>query len=196
MSIEENNIEYTDEITSTFQKNKPSIIDLYVADNYISLDSIKERIENSTLFEKIEVSVLRDDILCAHVKYKQIMFDIFLKISDGEDKDIGSMNRVLVEDDTVALAAKCRKYIKSYVESDSDFIEAYYAQLKLLSVISDNSLLIVDCSQWCIYSYQYVEQFAKSNVDIIDSNLFKVKAKNDGVLYTEGLDRFGIKDFF
>lgn len=184
----------TDELKGKFIANKPSIIDLYVSDNEINLTKLELRINSSELFEKVKAIKVSDDILRTDLVYKGIDFSVYLKVMPNDDIDLLNISQVLVEEEEIVAANQCEYYIKSYIEVKHDFVKAYYAQVKLLSLLSERPLLIVDCSQWCIYSHRYVNQVAKSNVDIIDSNLFKIKATPEGMLYTDGLDRFGIKE--
>lgn len=176
-----------------FVANKPSVIDLYTLDNF-TLDSLKARLESQKLFEQLNIVSIKEGIMKIRVMYKASNFILYLKIISNDHINLSQINRVLVDDDEIALASKCSKYIKTYVDAKSNFVQAYYAQLKLLYLLSDQPILIVDATQWCIYSNDYLRQFALLNIDIIDSNLYKVKYLEDGTIYTEGLERFGIKD--
>lgn len=186
--------EKVNKLKGNFKANRPSIVDLYVSEKEISLTTLKRRIEQSNLFQSVSVNIVNDDILRTDVLYKDISFSVYLKIMKNDDIDLLNISQVLVDEKEISAANKCEYYIKSFIEVKHDFVKAYYAQIKLLSLLSDNPLLIVDCSQWCIYSYRYINQVALSQVDIIDSNLFKIKATPEGTLYTDGLDRFGIKE--
>lgn len=177
-----------------FKANKPSIIDLYVNEKKLSLAKLEENLKLSSLQDDIKTSYVNDDLLRVDYQYKEVKFSIYLKIMKNDDIDLFNISQVLTDNDKIEKANNCEYYIKSYVDAKHDFVKAYYAQIKLLASLSDVPLIIVDCSQWCIYSDKYIKQFSKSNVDIVDSNLFKIKATPEGSLYTDGLDRFGIKE--
>ncbi|MDF9866745.1 uncharacterized protein YlaN (UPF0358 family) [Bacilli bacterium PM5-3] len=177
-----------------FEANKPSIIDLFALDNNMSYQKIIDNINKRSIFSNVSISDIKDNILHVRVTYKDVDFNIYLKIMENRNSKLEAINKVLVDDETIKSANNANYYIKSYVDTKHDYVKAYYAQIKLLAIITDNPLLIVDCTQWCIYSATYINHFLKYNIDIIDSNLFKVKYTSDGCLYTEGLERFGIKD--
>lgn len=176
-----------------FKQNKPSIIDLYI-DEEIVMDNILDRIKSNTIFDSLEVVSDKDGLVKIKLKYKKNIFEIYLKVYNNNYEDLDKISRVLVDDELIEKAKKQKKYIKSYINPFEEYVKAYYAQIKLLSLISEEPIIIVDCSQWCIYSKSYIKQFMENNIDIIDSNLFKIKSDNDGTLYSEGLERFGIKN--
>jgi len=178
-----------------FKVNKPSIIDLYALDD-INCENIIENIKyiDESVFSNVELGDVKNNILHVKVTYKDSEFNAYLKIVDNIKNDLKGINKVLVENEKIEKANKTKKYIKSYIHAKHNYVKAYYVQLKLLALLTKEPLLIVDCTQWCIYSDKYIQHFLNNHVDIIDSNLFKIKHSNDGTLYTEGLERFGIKD--
>ena len=176
-----------------FETNKPSIIDLYALDN-LNYDTIINNIQKQTIFSNVEICDIKDNILHVKVTYKKNVFSIYLKITKNDNTDLNNISRVLIDEKAIEQANQSSAYLKSYVLAKHNYVAAYYAQIKLLSCLCDKPLLIVDCTQWCIYSDKYIKHFAKHKVDIIDSNLFKIKYSFAGSLYTEGLERFGIKD--
>ena len=179
--------------TEYFEPNKPSIIDLYSEDK-LDIDIVANTIKNNHPFAELEIGKIRNNILPVKVLYKGNHFTIFLKKVANDKEDLHNINKVLVDDELINKANKCRYYLESYLAAKNNYIEAYYAQIKLLACLSKKPLLILDCTQWCLYSYKYIEHFLRYNVDIVDSNLFKIKYSKNGMLYTEGLERFGIKD--
>ncbi|WP_423363445.1 DUF4026 domain-containing protein [Mycoplasma sp. P36-A1] len=176
-----------------FVPNRPSVIDLYF-DEETTFEDIELKLQDQTLFKSLEIINLQMGIMKVKVLYKDNYFSIYIKIVNNDDIDLTKINRVLVDEEDIYKAAKTSKYIKTYVDAKTNFVQAYYAQIKLLYLLSNKPLIIVDCTQWCIYSAKYLQQFALNDIDIIDSNLYKVKATPDNTIYTEGLERFGIKD--
>ncbi|MDL2211476.1 hypothetical protein LJB88_01200 [Erysipelotrichaceae bacterium OttesenSCG-928-M19] len=176
-----------------FVPNKPSVIDLYTEDN-MSIDDIETNLKNNHLFKKMSFKKVKDNILEVTVEYKANTFRIYFKNISNEKCDLSKINKVLVNSESIAKAQQCKTYLKSYIKTTSHYLDAYYCQIKMLALLSKCPILIVDCTQWCIYSSAYISQFLKYDVDIVDSNLFKVKYLKPGTFYTEGLERFGIKD--
>lgn len=184
---------FRDMNNSSFIPNKPSIIDLYINENIV-MDDILLRLNNNEIFDAFKVISNKDGLIKMNVTYKNTSFEIYLKEYNNDYEDLDKISRVLVDDELIEKAKIQKKYLKSYVNANEEYVKAYYAQLKLLALISNDPILIVDCSQWCIYSKFYLKQFMINHVDIIDSNLFKIKSDNNGTLYSEGLERFGIKN--
>lgn len=183
-----------EENNKMFNYNRPSIIDLYANDE-ISFDNMITTLENSILANQLSYKKLNDKILKVTYNYNDFDYHVYLTIVDNKDKyDLSKINKVLTDEDIIQQATNVNSYIKSYVDIRCNYVSAYYTQIKLLAVLTNEPLLIVDCSQWCIYSEAYLKQVLHSNVEIIDSNLFKVKLSKENTLYTEGLERFGIKD--
>lgn len=183
---------YSEYPQDLFNTNQPSIIDLYTEDELTST-KICYNISKSRFNNVMKCNVIDKKLCKVTFNYKDTEFDIYLSIVENYE-NISDINSVLVNDTLIEKANKTTHYVKSYVKSNEDFVKAYYAQIKLLAIISDKPILIVDCSQWCIYSALYLKQFLDNDVDIIDSNLFKIKIDNESTLYTEGLSRFGIKE--
>lgn len=181
---------------SMFKKNKSSIIDLYVTDeSELDLNVVANKLEGSkSVFNSIEAKIVADNILKVNVTYKEENFLVYFKLVQNTDI-IDGITEVLVDHDKIEKAKKANVYLKCLVDEEYNFIAAYYAQIRLLALISDNPLIIVDCTQWCIMDGNYLKGISRTSVDIIDSNLFKVKLRGGDWLYTEGLERFGIKEF-
>lgn len=183
---------YVENTLDFFNTNQPSIIDLYTEDE-LTFTKIRYNISKSRFKNHIKCNQIEENICKVTFDYKDNLFDIYLSIIENKE-DISDINSVLTSEKVINLANQSKSYVKSYIKSDHDYVEAYYAQIKLLAIISDKPLLIVDCSQWCIFSALYLKQFLENDVDIIDSNLFKIKIDDETTLYTEGLSRFGIKE--
>lgn len=175
---------------SFFIANLPSVIDLYDRSN-LTLDAIIESLKQ--LPEELVEWEILDHILKVKYYYQDIYVNIYLSIVSNEEGLTG-INRILVDDSSIVEAEQAKYYLKSYVEQKDNFVAGYYAQLSLLNLIAVDPILIVDCSQWCLYSPNYLKQMGTLNINIIDSNLFKVKLTDNDTLFTEGLGRFGIKD--
>jgi len=185
----------TNEETSYFIQNKPSVIDLYTQENP-SIEMIQNQLAlHQQLFDRLEIVDIKNDIVQVRVQYKEDLFVIYLRIMHNDSIDLTKLNHVLTQEEDIVQANHKTHYIKSFVETKNNFVKAYYAQLKVLYLLSSKPLLIVDCSQWCIYSKDYLSQYALNNIDLVDSNLYKIKYNSTlGCIYTEGLDRFGCKD--
>jgi hypothetical protein len=178
-----------------FVANKPSVLYLYI-DEVLSNGVLIKRLINNHSFDSLEVIQTNNDIVKVRVLYKEVYFNIFLKVDYNENLKLENIASVLVDDKDIEKAVHTNIVIKSFLDTKHEFVKAYYAQLKLLNCISTEPLLVLDNNQLCIYSKEYLAQFGSLNIDIVDSNLFKIRYDSHNTLYTTGLDRFGIKDFF
>lgn len=173
-----------------FIANLPSIIDLYDYQE-LTLSTIIQSLDQ--LPEGLVEWQVNDNVLRVKYLYQNIPVYVYLLIVKNKD-NLKDINRILVEDKAVEDAEKAKTYVKSYIDQKENFVEGYYAQLSLLNLISKEPILIVDCSQWCLFSAGYLKQMGSLNINIVESNLFKVKLTDNDTLFTEGLGRFGIKD--
>ncbi|MDR3215128.1 MAG: hypothetical protein LBT75_02490 [Bacilli bacterium] len=177
-----------------FVPNQPSIIDIFISDKKFNNKDIIKRINESAFSEDVNVIDIKKQIIKVEITYKSVDFQLYLQIVANKRDEIKEVSSVLVNEDIIDEAYHCKFYIRSYLDAKHDFVKGYYAQLKVLASLSDNPLLIFDNSQWCLYSVGYLQQCAKYDVDIIDSNLFKIRYDGKHCLFTQGLGRFGIKE--
>jgi len=182
-------------LTPYFTPNKPSIIDLYTQDT-LTIEYLLYRLSlPNTLFDKLKATNLNKGIILVDVTYQGADFKIYLKIEEKDHQfNLGNINRILIDDETLSQAQRCSRFVKSYVEAKHDFVKAYYAQITLLYLATEKPLLIYDFCQNCLYDSGYIQQYGLLPINIVDSNLYKINYSKEGFIYTRGLDCFGIKD--
>ncbi|MDR1781610.1 MAG: hypothetical protein LBR40_01215 [Bacilli bacterium] len=174
--------------------NKPSIIDLYIDCDKINNNEIIERLKNTTNIGNIISIENRNQIIKVEAKYDNNIYYLYLQILANKNNKLSDTSNVLVNDNIINKAKNKKFFIKSSLDTKHNFVNGYYYQLKVLNALSDEALLINDNSQGCLYSAGYLKQMANSNINIVATNLFKIRFDTKLCLYTQGLDRFGIKE--
>ncbi|MGL4383556.1 MAG: hypothetical protein ACRCTA_07560, partial [Bacilli bacterium] len=169
-----------------------SIIDLYLNNDH-SLETILEQEDFHAFFSQYVVT-FKDEVAIINLVFNEQPFTMYLKVIKQKEYDITKLNNVLVKEQDIKKASLKTSYLKCYLETNTNRVLGYYAQIKLLALCSIDGLCIVDNSQWCIYPISYLEMFLPSKALIIDTNLFKINTNGDNIIYTRGLGRFGVKD--
>ena len=174
--------------------NKPSIIDLYIDETGINNKILIERLYQAKTIGTIISLENKQQIIKLTTRYENNSYHLYLQIRTRNDVDLRAMSNVLVNEERLSQAEKQKFYLKTSLETKRDFIKGYYYQLKVLAALSAKPLLLNDNSQACLYSAGYLKQLANSQAWLVDTHLFKIRFDSQLCLYTEGLDRFGIKE--
>lgn len=168
----------------------PSIIDLYV-DKTCILEDINKYFSNQQYFLNYDFKIIDNELIKIVVSDKERYYTCFIKIIDN-DLNFDDLSETFVSNESKQLASNQKQCFSIYMSCDD--VKSYYIQLRLISLLHPNTILIYDNNQDNLYSYGYLKHILNINVDPIDNNLFKINHYENGWLHTTGLTRFNIRE--
>lgn len=168
----------------------PSIIDLYV-DKTCILEDINKYFSNQQYFLNYDFKIIDNELIKIVVSDKERYYTCFIKIIDN-DLNFDDLSETFVSNESKQLASNQKQCFSIYMSCDD--VKSYYIQLRLISLLHPNTILIYDNNQDNLFSYGYLKHILNINVDPIDNNLFKINHYENGWLHTTGLTRFNIRE--